>query len=412
MSDSKQEKEPDKMTDMSAVSDRGEDIGLMEPMLVGEGTKHYAEIMDLAIELTQCSTALKSALPAGVVDALADLVRAMNCYYSNLIEGHDTHPLDIERAMKNDYSADPKKRDLQKEARAHIEVQRWIDEGGMANHALLSEAALEMHKRFCELLPEDLLIVSDPDTGETDRVTPGALRHRDVQVGLHVAISPGALPRFLKRFDQAYSARGKSTKIIAAAASHHRLLWLHPFMDGNGRVARLLSYGMLREALDTGGIWSVARGLARNEADYKRHLANCDAPRKGDLDGRGSLSESALAEFVKFFLTICIDQVTFMQGLVQPDRLRERILGWAKREPELPSQAGEVLQAVLYRDELPRSDVAELLRTTERTARRVTSALLERGVLTSASTRAPLKLSFPAALAHEWMPGLFPEKSA
>lgn len=44
----------------------------------------------------------------------------MNCYYSNLIEGHDTHPTDIERALKNDYSNDPRKRDLQLVAKAHI----------------------------------------------------------------------------------------------------------------------------------------------------------------------------------------------------------------------------------------------------------------------------------------------------
>ena len=53
----------------------------------------------------------------------------MNCYYSNLIEGHYTHPVDIERALKDEYSADPEKRDLQLEAKAHIKVQEWIDAG-------------------------------------------------------------------------------------------------------------------------------------------------------------------------------------------------------------------------------------------------------------------------------------------
>lgn len=59
-----------------------------------------------------------------MAEALADLVRAMNCYCSNLIEGHDTHPIDIERAMRNDYSSDPKKRKLQLEAKAYIAVQK------------------------------------------------------------------------------------------------------------------------------------------------------------------------------------------------------------------------------------------------------------------------------------------------
>jgi len=190
------------------------------------------------------------------------------------------------------------------------------------------------------------------------------------------------------------------------------LLWMHPFLDGNGRVARLMSYSMLRDALDTGGVWSIARGLARNEDKYKSHLAACDLPRRNDLDGRGHLSESALAEFAKFFLKICIDQVSFMEELVQPDRLRDRILIWTEEEiraDALPKKSGTILEAVLYRGELPRSEVAGLLGTSNRNARRVTSALLERGVLTSATTRAPLRLAFPAKLASRWMPGLFPE---
>ena len=112
---------------------------------------------------------------------------------------------------------------------------------------------------------------------------------------------------------------------MAAAAAHHRLLWMHPFLDGNGRVARLMSHAMLLSALDTGAVWSVARGLARNVQQYKGLLANCDLPRRNDLDGRGTLSEEALAEFTRFFLGVCIDQVKFMETLVQPDRLRARV---------------------------------------------------------------------------------------
>jgi len=55
--------------------------------------------------------------------ALVDLVRSMNCYYNNLIEGHDTHSVAIDRALGNDFSPDPRQRDLQMEAKAHIEVR-------------------------------------------------------------------------------------------------------------------------------------------------------------------------------------------------------------------------------------------------------------------------------------------------
>jgi Fic family protein len=339
----------------------------------------------------------------------------MNCYYSNLIEGHYTHPVDIERALKNDYSADPKKRNLQREATAHVAVQEWVDHGGINGRATTIDAIRALHCRFSELLPEELLVVADPETGRTTKVIPGELRRDDVRVGRHVAISPGALPRFMERFEHVYQRLGRSETILAVAAAHHRLLWIHPFADGNGRVARLMSHASLLETLDTGGVWSVARGLARNAAKYKEHLMDCDLGRRNDLDGRGPLSEEALAEFTTFFLQVSLDQVKFMEQLVQPDRLRDRILLWTEEEVRagrLPERSGQVLEAVLFRGELPRGDVSRLLGTTDRHARRVVSALVDRGVLSSAGMRAPLSITFPAVLAARWMPGLFPDPTA
>ena len=176
---------------------------------------------------------------------------------------------------------------------------------------------------------------------------------------------------------------------------------------------RLMSHAVLVNALDTGGVWSIARGLARNVDEYKQHLAACDLKRRNDLDGRGNLSEEALSEFIAFFLNICIDQVTFMEGLVQSEQLRGRILSWCEEEARadrLPPRSGQVLEALLYRGVLPRGDVASLLQTSPRNARRAVSALTDAGVLTSESMRAPLFLAFPATLASRWMPGLFPDK--
>jgi Fic family protein len=338
----------------------------------------------------------------------------MNCYYSNLIEGHNTHPIDIERALKGDYSKDAKKRDLQLEAKAHITAQQWIDGGGLKGRAVTADSIREIHRRFCELLPDDLLWIEDPATKEKLKVIPGALRDRDVAVGIHVPVSPAAVPRFLKRFEDVYSKLGKSETILAAAAAHHRLAWIHPFLDGNGRVARLMSHATLLETLDTGAVWSIARGLARSVDVYKGHLAACDLKRRNDLDGRDSLSEETLTEFTNYFLSTCIDQVTFMEGLMRPDQLRARILLWAEEQMrlnKLPSKSGAILEAVLYRGELPRADTTAIVDSSERSARRVVSALLDQGVLISGSTRAPLRLAFPATLVSRWMPGLFPERT-
>jgi Fic family protein len=418
MIDRKADTEADTEADIEEVIEEviegGEPPLMMEPTLISERSKHRGALTDLAVELAAHSAGFRRSLPEGVLSALADLVRAMNCYYSNLIEGHDTHPIDIERALKNDYSENTETRNLQLEARAHIAVQQWIDEGGLHGQATSPEGICEIHRRFGELLPDDLLWISDPDTGERIRLISGELRKRHVKVGRHIPISPGALPRFLEQFKRVYSGLGKSETIISAAAAHHRLLWIHPFLDGNGRVARLMSHAMLLETLDTGGVWSIARGLARHVRSYKSHLAACDLTRRNDLDGRGNLSEEELASFTRFFLETCLDQVKFMEDLVQPERLRNRILLWVEEEVrvgELPPKAGNILEAILYRGELRRGDVAGILGTGDRQARRVVSTLSERGVVVSTSSRAPLRLAFPAELASRWMPGLFPEKT-
>lgn len=405
---------PDTTTDNKEAADRGEPLSLMEPLCIPAGSRFRDSLNDLVVELAAKAAGFRQGLPPRMIPALATLVRGMNCYYSNLIEGHDTHPVDIERALNNDYSGNSHKRNLQLEARAHIEVQSWIDEGGLSDKAATTFGLLEIHRRFCSLLPDDLLWVEDKNSETRIRMVPGTLRNRDVQVGRHVPISPGAVPRFLERFDKIYSKLGKAETIISVAAAHHRLLWIHPFLDGNGRVARLQSHALLLGALNSGGVWSIARGLAINEQQYKELLANCDQSRRNDLDGRGNLSEEALLDFTRFFLELCLDQVAFMENLMQPDRLKSRIVSWVEREiqqAKLPQKSGRLMEAILYRGgELPRGDAAKVLNVGTRQARRIVSSLTETGSLISESSRAPLYLNLPAHLAGDWMPGLFPER--
>jgi len=397
---------------MAAPKDRDEAVSEMEPMRISEAAPSRSSLNDRALELVAASARLDQSLPTEVAGALAALVRSMNCYYSNLIEGHNTHPVDIERALLADYSTEPRKRDLQLEACSHIAVQSWIDDGGLAGSAATADGVREIHRRFCAELPESLLWSETPNSGKKTRVEPGRWRESDVKVGRHVAVSPGAIERFMARFETIYARLGKSESILAVAAAHHRLLWIHPFADGNGRVARLMSYAMLQDAITTTGIWSIARGLARHEQAYKDHLEYCDRPRRGDLDGRGALGEAALVAFTAFFLDTCLDQVNFMSRLIRPDLLAGRVMGWATNEAKadrLPSRSDWVLDKLLARGTLDRGEVAGLLGVSERTSRRVTSALLDLKVVVSDSPRSPLRLGFPATVAHHWLPGLFPE---
>jgi Fic family protein len=403
--------EPDIFEDIF-VADRSEPTSLIEPLLLPEGLNARPELADLAVELVRRAASFKSALPAALQTSLADAVRSMNCYYSNLIEGHNTHPIAIEQALNGNYDTDPKKRNLQLEAKAHIEVQKWLDNGGLKDSEFSESAICEIHKRFYEKLPEDLLWIEDPETKLKIKIIPGEIRKNDVRVGRHIPISPQAITRFLQRYEQAYSPLGTSESILSLAAAHHRFLWIHPFLDGNGRVARFISYTTIMNKLNSGGIWSIARGLAKNNEIYKQHLSNCDLTRRNDLDGRGNLSQESLIAFTKFFLETCIDQVSFMENLMQPDQLRTRIMLWAKEEIELkhiPPQTMLILEKILYRGEISRGDLPELLNVTERHARRITSNLIEIGILSSETSKTSIKLAFPAMFANRWMPGLFPE---
>jgi Fic family protein len=373
---------------------------------------------NLAFDLAREASELSGQLQPVVRLSIADLVRSMNCYYSNLIEGHNTHPRDIDRALIADYSSDPRRRDLQLEARAHIEVQRMIDTGVSFPRPPATRVFIEWtHREFCSRLPESLLVVENPDTKERLPVVPGELRRRSVAVGRHIPPPADELPAFMSRFEQAYEPGrlSKPRQAIAIAASHHRFLWIHPFLDGNGRVARLLSHAMLLDLGVGSALWSISRGLARNSSQYKQLLMAADEPRKGDLDGRGALSQSALVDFCQFFLESCLDQVRYMRELLAPSELQRRMELYVRDEESaerLPKRSFAVLREALLSGELERGRVPGLIDASERTARRVISALVEKRLLVSGSHKAPLRLGFPIDVVERWFPKLYPYTAA
>lgn len=397
-----------------APDDFGESVSSMEPLLLASDSRHRAGLSALATELLAASKDFTAELPVSLRRPLGDVVRAMNCYYSNLIEGHVTHPVEIERALRKDYSPDEKRRDLQREAEAHIAVQAWLDGGGLAGREATSVEALKtLHERFCAALPNDMRWALDPTTGARWRVVPGEFRRRDVRVGWHEPPSPGSVERFMRRFEIAYARLGLLERVLASAAAHHRLLWIHPFLDGNGRVTRLMSHVMLTEALGHHGLWSVARGLAREVDAYKGHLAACDLPKRNDLDGRGALSEEALAAFTRFFLERCIDQVTFMRGLMDLTGLQARLRLWVEEqacEGVLPPSALRLLSQLLTTSFLRRSEALRWLDIPVEEGEAALARLADLGLLRMSDVDV-LEFSFPAELSARLLPGLFPAHS-
>jgi Fic family protein len=258
-----------------------------------------------------------------------------------------------------------------------------------------------------------MLWVEDPRNGRKVHVRPGELRDDEVEVGRHLPPAAAALPNFLSRFEQAYDARNlsKIRQIVAVAASHHRFLWIHPFFDGNGRVARLMSHAVLRRMGIGSSLWSVARGLARNVERYKALLMEADEPRRNDLDRRGSLSQAALIEFCEFFLATCLDQVEYMRSILEPSELLRRIEIYVEEEmraQRLPKGSFPLLREVLLAGEIERGAAPSITGYAERMARNVVSKLVERGLLNSATPKGSLSLGFPLGVVERWFPALYP----
>lgn len=382
----------------------------MELMMPPEGDK---VLEDIAFDLSTKAHTLSGSINPIFKKSMAHLVRSMNCYYSNLIEGHYTHPKDIDRALNQDYETLPEKRNLQLEARAHIEVQELINCLPRETPLVSEQFLLWVHKEFCSRLPEGLLKVHNPETGFSLTVTPGELRKSGVQIGRHIPPTADELPHYLKRFSEAYdpSRHTKLRQIIAVAASHHRLLWIHPFYDGNGRVARLFSDTFLKSIGVGNDLWSISRGLARTVQDYKRLLAEADLPRLNDLDGRGNLSQKGLSSFCTYFLQTCIDQIEFMENLfdLKTFLLRlEQITENYRHQNKLLPGSFPVLRELYFIGEMERGRISSITGYKERQSRSILNNLIQEELVVSDTPKGKIRLNFPLKIVSDLFPQLYP----
>jgi Fic family protein len=375
-------------------------------------------ITDLIANLTTSTTRIVGRLHPRTAASLAELVRIMNCYYSNLIEGHNTKPRDIERALANDLEKNELRRNFQIEARAHVRLQQTIDRlyaaGNMPEPAS-TEFLCMLHREFYRDAPESMLWIDNGDHGF--RMEPGIFRFKpehNVSVGRHIPPDSSCVAEFMRYFEQRYclASMGKGERIIAMAASHHRLAYIHPFPDGNGRVSRLMSHAMgLAAGIGASGLWSVSRGLARgleSRQDYKNKMDYADTPRQGDLDGRGNLSQKALIEFIHWFLEVCLDQANFMTGLFEFDRLAERLKAYVEIRG-LKAEAFFILERVLIQGEMPRGEAERVTSLKERSARMVLSSLINDGILQSETPKGPVSLHFGGESVEFLFPRLLAE---
>jgi len=245
------------------------------------------------------------------------------------------------------------------------------------------------------------------------------MRQREVSVGRHAAPAAARVPAFMARWAQVYGGvRRGEMQVVAMAASHQRLAWIHPFLDGNGRVARLHSHLVLGHLGLTNGLWSPLRGFARSQEAYYAHLAAADELRAGDLDGRGNLSEAGLLNWIHYVMGVCIDQVEFMTSLLSLDSMKDRIAACLSFEAQVVRKGvrTESLRALHYlfstQSELDRADFKAMLGLGDRLATAQVSALLSRGLLLTDSPYGKLRFGVPQHALRFYFPNLWPEAEA
>jgi Fic family protein len=391
----------------------------MQPLLPGE--HRLDALRPRAAQVIAESGALAAHGMPRLRALLREALRPMNSYYTNKIEGQHTEPLLIEQAMQRDFSSKPDEARRQRIAIAHIETERWselawpsFDSASFFADAVVRDIHRHLHD---QLRPEDLR--QHDDEGNLVTVTPGEWRTQGVQVGRHVPPDPASIPAFIGAWHAGYRyARAGETALIALGAAHHRLAWIHPFLDGNGRVARLHTHIGLAGLGLTHGLWSPMRGFARSQPQYYAALVEADEPRKGDLDGRGNLSEAGLVHFIEYFLDVCLDQIGFMRGMLDLSVFETRLaqmLAALAQTPDtryLRAEGALALAMLGTVDSIDRARFKAMTGLAPRTADRLLADLLKIGILDSPSPRGPVELALPISLFRWLFPRLWPEAEA
>ena len=383
----------------------------MLPVLPSKITQ---ELDQLIVNVISSSASLGKGIHPFILQEIARFLVKVNSYYTNAMEGNPSKLKDIENALNKNFSSDKKARNYQMEHVAHIEVQeamikRLREEPKLS---ICSESFLcWIHEQFFKRLPEEMRFATTTG-GNLVSVEPGQLRDRGITVGIHEGpATKEEIKRYLSTFEELLSPEKLfgHRKLLGMASSHHRLLWIHPFGEGNGRVARLFTtaYGF-RIGFSENMLWTVSRAFARNRNDYDQHLALADQPRRNDLDGRGPLSEENLIQFCLFFLRCCEDQIHFMETMLKLDDMKRRyrryidgLLG----EKLLSKSGSKVMERLILQGEFQRSEVLNICNVKQRRSSGIIKELINSKVVSSETAYGPLRINISVDMAIV----LFPE---
>ncbi len=365
-------------------------------------------LKDMAMEVAKSSSHLEGSLASETAKGLSHELRLLNSYHSNLIEGHKTYICDIKRALRKEWSADNRKRYTQELCSAYAVAEEEMIRklAQMGGDVCNPEFLQWIHEYFYMQLPEAHRFTHHGHDFTDIPVNPGNWRALEVSVRSGEQLGPDGdeVPRLMKVFTELYNPVNfyGDERLLIIASAHHRLAWLHPFRDGNGRVIRLFTGACLASmGVNVHGLWSLSRGLSRDNNGYMLHLEAAD-----------TFEDEDHADFIEFFLEKCLDQIDFMEKLLAVERMDLRIEKRIEQlslsgEKGVRPEAAIVLREAFRSGMVPRGNLPEMLHVSDRQARRIVSPLLKRGMLVSDSQKKPLRFGFPEDAMPDYFPNLF-----
>lgn len=374
------------------------------------------ELLDKAQKLYTDSAKLSKFYNKHIITSLKSLFKISNVYYSNNLENHYIQPNYIYQAMHGHFSDNQKIKNLQFLSVASLHVQDYLIKNiYFYENPYSQDLITNIHERFYfDHNMDNFLRISNK--GNSFVMQPGILREMNVISRKHEAPNFSLLNTLLHHFETSYEKSlhvDKVAKIIYALCSYHRLVWIHPFLFANERIARFhLDFLFNFFGVSGYGLWGMSRGMKKNRLNYKNALLDADEESKSINEGQ--LSNEGLKKYLHFMLDIANAQIEF--SLKNFEKIPQRLQNYVKLsqsgffdEEPLPKKSEMLLEKLLIYGEFPRGEVKSLIQKQDRTTTYFIKKLIELGFIYSDTPRGNLKLNFNLNLASKLFPELLPE---
>lgn len=283
-------------------------------------------------------------VPSLVVDA-----RARLAWGSTAIEGCTLSLPAVQGLLEGKEAIGYPDRHVQM-AKNYIKALSWIQK--WEKHVVVKETDIfKLHRILSE--------------GAVDEGPIGAYRRRDVRAGLHVAPHWKGIPKLMEELLIWLNAPAKQLPaVFSSAILHLRLVEIHPFRDGNGRLARLLAtWELYRKGFDMLHIFAMDEVLLEHRDLYIKNLQRVQVE-KEDISG-----------WLEFFAETILETL---------ERIEKRIMAIGtidKRPISLTLRQEKLLNTLREKGRLSVSDIAVSLKVSVPGVHYIMKPLLRHGLI-------------------------------